>query len=518
VQVRRPLLVAVLAVATPASAEDGGVVEETEAKPADVDLRLTLSSFLFRESGDDAQPLVMGGAAVAGASPVRRYFGDLRVELVDGGFELDARVRQTTSERYQSGAAGGGEYEIRTLRLRAGSARTGLYVGRQSIEAVGATKIDGLAFVQKLSRVWSGTLFGGAFPQLGSRSLDTDYPEIRNADGSYGSPLVPIAGGLGASYSKGTIHGSIGAAAVYVMQEVPDATSSEKSRVFVTANGYARPARWLDFYHFGLLDIGGGVGASLTNGSLGVDVHPVTNLKVSASVNHVGTDLLQIAARNTLVEPDPSVMGIVQNHISIVRVSQDVVRGGASLAMARSRFELSVSAGLRRRPRVDVALADPSVDVAFPEAKSADVTMTILDRRSLAGLRTSATTMLIYALGDDVPNRSNGSTIRLVAGRAFAGSRGELELDVAAQRFQDVSAGSGACANSLDVFACYGASTITAGQTGVLASWRIGREWLVIADVHAGARGVTSTTVMGRVDYPTAYSLSAFARVQWRYR
>lgn len=496
----------IVLIASPAWAQEAITEGTADEQPAETELRLTLSSFLFRETGAAGDPVVMDGAPVQSASPVRRYFGDLRAELTDGGFELDARVRQTTSERYQSGAGAGSEYEIRTLRLRVGSPTTSLYVGRQFVDAVGATKIDGVALVRKLTKTWSGTLFAGAFPALGSRSLDTDYPEI---DGK--SALVPVTGGLGVSYAAGTFHGSLGGGAVYAMQDVEGATSSEASRVFVTANGYARPARWLDVYHFALADVAGNAGANLTNGSLGITAHATQALQVSASLNHVSADLLQIAARNTVEDPDPNAMGIVQNNIAIVRVSQDLVRGGASLALARQRFEVSMSAGLRRRPAVEVPLAD-GTSVEFQETKNADVSMTILDRRSIAKLRASATATVFYPLGDDGPNRSRGSMVRLAAGRTFAGERGEVEADVMVERFRDVTGG-GMCTTSMDVFACYGASKVTAGQVGALASWRVGREWLVLVDSHVGARSVSGT-----VDTPRAYSITAFARLSWRYR
>lgn len=504
----------VLLSAAPAYAQEA-VTESTDSE-AKTDLRLTLSSFMFRETGDAAPPLVPAGENVQSASPVRRYFGDLRAELTDGGFELDARVRQTTGERYQSGAGAGGEYEIRTLRLRVGSPKTALYVGRQYVDAVGQTKIDGVAVVRALNKTWSGTLFGGAFPALGSRSVDTDYPEIRNTDGTFGNALLPITGGLGASYSTGKLHGSIGGGAVYAMQDVPDATSSEASRVFLTSNGYARPAKFLDVYHYVLADVAGNAGANLTNGSLGINVQAATNVQLNAKVDHVSADVLQIAARNSIEDPDPNSMGIVQNNISIVRVSQDTVRGGASVAFARQRFEISVSSGLRRRPSVSVETADGAM-VAFPAAKNADVSVTVLDRRSIAKLRVSATATVFYPLADDAANRSRGTLVRLAAGRVFADGRGELDADVMVERFRDQT-GRDACMTSMDVFACYGAAKITAGQAGVLASWRAGREWLVIGDVHFGARDVTSSTVMGEVESPRAYSITAFARLQWRYR
>jgi hypothetical protein len=87
-----------------------------------------------------------------------------------------------------------------------------------------------------------------------------------------------------------------------------------------------------------------------------------------------------------------------------------------------------------------------------------------------------------------------------------------------AERFRDVGAGTGMCMTSLDAFACYGTSTTVAAQAGALASWRIGREWLVFADAHAGIREVTSSSVAGPVAWPTVVSITSFLRVQWRYR
>jgi hypothetical protein len=225
--------------------------------------------------------------------------------------------------------------------------------------------------------------------------------------------------------------------------------------------------------------------------------------------------MLQIAARNTLVDPDPTAIGVVQNNSAITRVSQDLIRGGASVALLKSRFELSASAGLRRRPAVDVPLADGTT-VVFPETKSADLMFAALDRHSIANLRVSASATLTYPLSD-VGNRSRGAIARVAAGRTFAEDRGEIEVDVMAERFRDLG-GNGMCDTSIDVFACYGAAKTSAAQTGALASWRVAREWLLLLDTHVGVRNVTSTSLNGTVDYPSAYSFTAFVRAQWRYR
>ena len=496
---------------------DLGVERTAAPTPTDLDLRLTLSTFLFRESGADAPAIVDQGATLENASPVRRSFGDLRLELSGGGLLADARLRQTTSARFQSGATGGGEYDVRTLAYQLGPKTTRLTLGRQFVDAVGATKVDGLAFTQRLTSLVSATLFGGAFPTLGSRSLDTDYSRIRNADGTAGAHLIPVVGGLGLGYGTPNYHGDVGVAAIYVPQTVPNATSQEASRVFTTASGYWRPAAILDIYHFVLLDVAGANGVALTNGSVGVDVRPTPVLAFTGSINHVSTDVLQISARNTLTDPDPSAQGIVQNNLTVLSVSQDLVRGGATVALAQQRFELSASGGLHRRPAVNVQLADGTGAVAFPAASSGDATFAILDRRSLGGLRVQLAGSLTFPVGSKVANRARGTVVRLTAGRAFAAQKGQLDADIAAMHFTDLAGGGGSCMTSLDVFACYGASDTKAVQAGALVTWRLAREWLLLADAHVGYRDVSSTSVGGMVAWPSVYSVTSFLRLQWRY-
>jgi len=522
-QVTRALAIAVLAAMAPvvASADDAVAVRaEGDSETSDLDLRLTLSSFLFRQTGDDNKSVVDGGATVETASPVRRYFGDLRLEMSGDGLVFDGRVRQTTSERYQSGADGGSEYELRTMAYRVGSATNRLIVGRQFIDAVGSTKIDGAALIHRLTKTWSGTVFGGAFPALGSRSVDTDYAAIQKEDGSSGSPLVPLTGGLGVGYDTPSVHGDVGMAVVYVAQNVPGAPSSDTSRVFTTASGYARPAAWLDLYHFAMLDVAGGAGVNLTNGSLGVTAHATPSLQFTGQVHHVSTDLFQIAARNVLEDPDPDAVGLVQNNIAIIRVSSDTVRGGTSLALAQSRFEVSLSGGYHRRPGVDVALSDGG-KVTFSNARSVDTTMSVLDRRSIAGLRASLSGTLTFPLDKDAPNRSRSTVIRLAVSRELLDSKLNVTADAMAARFRNTT-NAGDCTESLDVFACFSASKSSVLEGGALATYQIARQetsqWLVLLDGHLGIQDVDSTSFMGPINYPRVLSFTMFARAQWRYR
>jgi len=485
-----------------ARGEDASVTASSaEGKPAPLELRLTLSSFLFRQTGDDAAPFVASGAPVVNASPVRRHFGDLRVEPEDRGVEVDAPGPQTTSERYQAGATAGSEYEVRTLAFKLGSSATSLTLGRQYIDAVGASKVDGLSLSQRITQAVTGTIFAGAFPDLGSRSVTTDYTE----------GLVPLSSGLGVAYQTPDYHGDIGAAGVYAKDEA----DRDASRVFVTSSGYWRPQSAVDIYHFALADVAGAAGAALRNGSLGIDVHPTTALKLSLSGHHVSTDLLEVRARDALADPDPAMLGVVQNDLAITRVSSDLVRTGTSVTLARSRFELSAFGSLHRRPAIDVPV-DGGMAVVFPEARTASLTMSVLDRRSVGGLRASLAATLTWPLVEDAPARSRGTVVRAVVGTTFAEARGQVEADLTAERMRDI--GSMACASSIEPLACFGTATITAAQAGTLASWRIAREWLVLADAHLGYQNVESRSPSGTVQWPNVYSVTVFTRVQWRYR
>lgn len=501
-----------------AHADEATSVERTAAPtPASLDLRLTLSSFLYREIGEDAPAIIDQGAPLENASPVKRFFGDLRLELSGSGLAVDARVRQTTSARFQSGAGGGGEYEVRTLAYRIGGTTRSLSIGRQYIDGVGGSKVDGLAFRQQLVAPLAATVFAGAFPVIGSRSIDTDYPTIRMEDGTAGERLIPVVGGLALAIETAAYHGDLGAAAVYIPQAVPMAETQEQSRVFATASGYLRAGSAAEIYHFALLDLAGQARTQLTNGSVGVTLHPAAAVQLGVSVNHVSTDALQISTRNLLEDPDPTAIGVVQNDIAVIRVSQDAARATASLAFAQRRFEITVAGGVRRRPEVSVELADGSGAVAFPEARSADASFSILDRRSIGGLRLSLLGSITQPIGDSTPNTARGTSVRASATKAFARERGSVEIDVMAGRFRTLGP-SGTCTTSLDALACYGMTRVVLAQAGALATWRVSREWLLLADLHAGYRDITSRTLASEVVWPNVYTVSAFVRAQWRFR
>ncbi len=492
------------------------VASEAEAPDDPLDLRLTMSSFLYRESGADAPAVVDRGAELENASPVKRYFGDLRLQLDRAGLAIDTRVRQTTSQRFQSGAVGGSEYELRALAYRLGSARTSATVGRQLIDEAGASRIDGVAGRRQLTTLASAVVFVGALPLLGSRSLATDYPRLRDDTGALGAPLVPAIAGLGARYQGADLHGSLGLAGVYVAQEVADATAAERTRVFASSSGYWRPAAIADLYHYAVVEVSGQAGGRLTNGSLGLDLRPTPAVQVTASVHHVATEVFELTARDLLADPDPAAGPIVQNDLTLIQSSQDAARVGASLALARGRFELSGHAGAQRRPELAVALADGSGQLAFPEARSVEAGFEVVDRRLAGKVRVSLGGQVSRPVGDQLASRARSELLRVLVRAPFAADRGEADVDVSAYHFADVRPAA-ACTN-LAALSCLGAAETRAAQVGALVSWRVGAEWVVLADAHVGVRDSTSTNLTSMVTWPRVVAFTGLLRLQWRYR
>jgi hypothetical protein len=294
------------------------------------------------------------------------------------------------------------------------------------------------------------------------------------------------------------------------------ATSEERSRVLVAASGLYRAGTRAELYHFALADVGG-ARAALANGSLGATLHVLADVQLTGSVHHTSTDVLQVAARNMLEDPDPAAIGIVQNNIAVLHVAQDAARAGASVALAQRRFELSVSGGVRRRPEVAVALADGTGLVAFPEQRSADATLSLLDRRSVGGARLAVAGTLTRPLDSGSPGIARGTALRASASRGFSHDRAQVELDAMVGRFRTIG-DRGACTDSLDPLGCYSASTTTLAQAGVLLTWRASREWLVLADVHVGHRRTDSTTLAGELAWPAVYTAAGYVRVQWRFQ
>ncbi|MEZ4402555.1 MAG: hypothetical protein R3B06_21205 [Kofleriaceae bacterium] len=516
--VDRTIVVDQAAAPAPAATADDRpeTLATTDGEPVPVEARLTLSSFLYRESAAAATPLVANGAAPAGASAARRLFGDLRGELTvtgvgGGALHADGRVRQTTAARYQSGAVGGDEYEVRELTYARALGKLELRLGRQIVDAVGATKIDGVALAVPVGR-FTGTVFGGAYPVRGSRSVATDYQTAPSVAGGT-TPVVPLVAGGGVAYQRPTLHGDLGLAGVIAPWDVAGTTAADRQRVFVTTGGYWRPHPSVDLYQHGVVDVVASDGPRVTEASVGLDVWPTSTVTLSLSGNHVSNELYTLAARDLLAEPDPAATGQVENGTTIVRVAQDSARASASLAVAQARFQLTAGVGLHRRPGTTV-IATGGAAVEFPSAAMGELTVAAVDRRSLGGTRVEASATALTPVGTAAATRSRGVSARLAVTRARRSH--ELTLDLTADRFVDLGDGDGC--TTLDLMRCFGTATTRGLGAGGQLSLGAGRDWLVLFDLRGGVRATDARFAMADQAWPSLLWGSAFARLQWRYR
>ena len=516
-----------------AVAQSTDAAVERPAAPSEptVNLRLTLTTFIYRESGDPGAPLATDGARPDGASPVRRFFNDLRLRArTDNlghpgrGFALDLRARQTASGEFQAGAGAGSEYEVREAAVHDRVGHLDVSLGRQTVLEVAGTKIDGLALRQPLGKTWSFIAFGGAYPLRGSRSVDTDYPVLHPMDPTTGQPsdtggtrLIPVATGAALSYHRPDLYGDVGVGGI-VPLNTGDATmpADRRGRGFVSSTGYWRPGAGFNLYHYAVYDALGPSAGALTNLSAGANAYPSQDLQLTLAVNHVETELLQIAARDLLEDPDPAAMGLVQNRVELLRTTADEVRAVTSLAMARHRFEISLSGSLRRRPAIDVGLVGGG-QVTFPASELAETSLRLVDRRSLAGLRLAGTASWFHPLDTDPGGASSGVVVRLDASRGFADERGQIDVDVSAQRFRDL--GQKSTCDSLDPLACFGTERLSGAEAGALLSYQAAGNWLIEGDLHLGAQKLRSINPTGAlVEWPAVLSVTGFGRLEWRFR
>ena len=71
---------------------------------------------------------------------------------------------------------------------------------------------------------------------------------------------------------------------------------------------------------------------------------------------------------------------------------------------------------------------------------------------------------------------------------------------------------------TLDPLACLGTSATRGLAAGALVSLSAGPEWLILVDARGGLDDTDATFGGAAVTWPRRYWLSAFARLQWRYR
>ncbi len=489
---------------------------------------LTSTTFLHRETGRLSDPIIAGNVEIENASPINRIFTDLRGlfdarHIGGAGYDLhaDARVRVTGDERFQSGTFGGNEYDLRELYFKRGGDKTDIYVGRQFLLDVAGVKMDGLRVVRRASTEWSYFGFGGLFPTRGSRSIEDDYPKTEPLMmGEAGERVLPITGGLGAGYRYQRLYGSFAAAAIVPRTEDRSTGNVEKPRIFVTSNGYWQQSNNLYIYHLAVIDLEGAGGRGLTNASIGVQYKPRHNVRLTGQVHRVDTETLNVQAQTRLEDPDVEQNALVQNNVEVTRISSEAARLGLSVAFADQRFELSTSGAIRRRPEIELEQRNLNqqnqpVTVTIAAAQSAELSVGVLDRRSIAGLRLGADYLRIFGVGEQNLRRSTSDIARLFASRELADGRAELELDATYLRSEDDNAGT--VCNAADITTCYGTSKVRNISVGGVGFYRFKLDWFVLIGLRAGLQDLTTQVGLMAAEQPGLFTTTGFLRLAYRF-
>jgi hypothetical protein len=506
-----------------------------EGDEAQVRGSITSSTYVAPELGGTATD----GFAVNNASPVTRIFTELRgqvgVRNLASNLDLraDARVRfvppcafATTRTRaldgddidcrFQSGTYGTNEFEVRELYVKQKGATLELQGGRQYVTEIAATKIDGVKLQYALDGNWSLIGFGGLYPSRISRSVVEDY------DGG----VLPIAAGVGGAYRFGRYFGSVGAAGV-VPISAQNADAAIQPRTFVTSNGYWRPSAMLDIYHYLSVDVSGPSTEELsdlfTNVSLGLNLKPTDDLRVTAALHHFSTDTLEEFALQRLEQTDP-LQGTVQNNIDVLRLAAQSARLGVSLAMLEKRFEVSTSFALRHRlPETACPANDPSCDPAMGQtsldAWSGEAMLSVVDRQSIGGLRLGASLinmlgLYFLGLGDESYGRSNHLVVRLDASRELMEGQMQLDADLSYLKAQDI--GNSECDSAVPL-TCYGETFVDTVSGGGTLFYRFSPDWFGMLTANAALQAFKP---QAREAMVTSYSntlLTAFLRVAYRF-
>jgi hypothetical protein len=518
--------------------------DEEDRSTTTFDGSFTSTTFYYREDGGDAQPLLDANPTFYSASPVDRIFTDLRAQLdakhISGSavdFRADVRGRLNTTTfttpsavegdmedevPYQSGTRYGNEIDLREVYVRRTGTAVDVSVGRQYSPELATTKFDGLKVESKGKR-WKLIAFGGLYPSRISRDIREDYvqadfdpEEPGYQDG--GKPILPITGGVGTGYRSQNTHGAFGVVGILPLADDLVAGKTEEPRVFATANGYLRAGAKVDFYHYMVVDAAGSNGAGLTNLTVGVNLQPTPRLRAYANVSRIDTDTLNVVAQTALLDPDSNEMGAqgqLQNNIEVQRIAQDSARVGLSGNFS-NRVELSTSAALRRRGELTLETVGDAAPKVFPAAQAADITVSLVDRKSLGDTRLGLSGTSSFGVGSENLHRTRAIIGRLDATNDFADDRAELETSLTYINTSDDNAGTQCMPATIET--CYGASKVQGVSLGLLLYYRFSQAWFVITSANLGAQMSKSADAAGAlVDQPTILTTGLLLRLAYRF-
>jgi hypothetical protein len=499
--------------------EDGTLVQGSIAS----------SSFLYKETGGN-YPNIAQGVKVQGPT---RMFTELRLQTdfrhisaSRWDARVDARARLvpqpdnpspafTPSNQIQSGLTGKNEYELRELWLIRSGKRTDFFLGRQFVPDLGGVKFDGIRFDYAKSAKLTFIGFGGLYPVRGSRSLDTDYIDLKTEEGQPAGKLVGT-GGFGAAYRTINAYGAIGGVTMVPLQK-------ETPRIYVTSQGYLRSGSKLDFYHLALIDLIGKAAQEssgkiqLTNLSVGANIKPNPRLRLTANLHRVDTETLNVQAGAFLDQLDNSAtgMGIVQNDAYIIRIATDSARVGVSAGLGpQQRVEVSTALTLRRRPSLQLKTTEGMVVANLPTAQSVEVWGGVVVRRAIKDARIGVDASQTFSAGQLSFQRSEIFTGRLFVNRLIQSGRGEWEGEAQFSKIKDSRLAPAMGLGCTMVSDCYGTSNNTVMSLGGQLFYRIKTDWFGIGTLHL--MRITNLRSDGVPD-PSVVAITGFIRIAKRF-
>ena len=499
---------------------------------------ITSTSFAYSESGGSYGSMIPG----SNASSFSRLFTDLRLQtdfrhISASAWEarVDARLRfvdtpsptsdlfnPATPTHVQSGLTGQNEYELRELWLIRNGVRTDVIIGRQFIADLAAVKIDGVRIDYAQSKEFTLLGFGGLYPLRGSRSLTTDYVDLKDSSGKSVGQFVGAAG-FGAAYRTDLAYGSFGGVVLDPVQ------GGETPRVFATANGYWRFGPTLDLYHYVILDLVrssgptslGGGSTGITNLSLGANFKPTQRLRATASLNRVDTDTLNLQANAFLTQPGAAT-NVINNEVFFARLATTQVRGSVSAGLGElQRFEITMALAYRDRPAFSLTSPDgTSILAAIPDATSVEVYGSITDRRSIYDMRLGADFVRTYAVGSSTSttafSRSEVLAVRAFAARDLDSGKGEWDGEITYATTKDSNIGTTCMSvtTATDLANCYGGSNGTILSAGGTFYYRFNSDWFGIVSAYLSE---TTLARAGMPADPAILGLTGFLRLAYRY-
>lgn len=490
---------------------------------------ISSTSFVYDESGG-IYPGGMGTVNAGSNAGPGRYFTELRLQTDfrhikasrwDG--RIDGRVRMVSSppnapltepNRFQSGLTGENEYDLRELWLVRNGERSDVFIGRQFIPDLGGLKIDGVRVDYASSNKLTYIGFAGLYPLRGSRSLTTDYIELKDPTGLNPAGKFVASGGFGGAYRTINAYGSIGGVALAPL------TNKEQARVYVTSSGYYRAGSKLDFYHFALIDLVGSAGFQLTNLSAGVNGKPDPRLRLTASFNRVDTETLNVQAGAFLNQVDQVGAGptVIQNESYLLRLATNEARAGASAGLGQGqRFWISTAISYRMRPAFRLTSPNGTTVADIDEASSVDVWGSIVDHHSFKDMKLGIDGSQTFGVGQIAFQRTKAFNLRLFGSREFKQGRGEWQAEIAYTKLTDsIRSATSMCQLAPgSVPDCFGFSSGTLLGFGGQVYYRLNPDWFGIVSANAtqikNKRGDLTTSD------PTVLSLTGFLRIAYRF-